>query len=614
MRQLAAHACSSSFAWLAASFLAPAIADESSDADADSSDDVIEEIIVTGSRLWINTMAPVTVVTRRDIERGGANSIADALQALPMNTGSPLNTNVNIGGAEPFTDGPSGNGSSVVQLRAQGTVVLLNGRRFPSSDLNTIPLALVDHIEVLASGAGAAYGEGAIGGVINIITRRGQVGFTLTGSQSITGHGDGAITTAAATAGLDLFGGTWMLGIDQVKQDGVTLDRRGYSAIQLTIIDRNGTLGPLRNFRIPQGRFTVPEGNVLGLAPGNYTRVEGATGQTAADFRVFDPATEGFNFSPYNYSQTPNERASLWINGTQPLGERMNFFVEGLVHHRESEQQAAPEVYLAGRDEPPIEVTVRGIPADNYYNPFGVDLEWTPGSFPSTRRFIELGSRTVRQEEDRWRMLVGLEYRAADWGWTLSYSNFEEDSSEVRTGTVDLERVVRATGSSGLDDAGRIVCGQPDTTGRVPAANIIPGCVPLNFFGGVGTITEEQLNYIGAGPVVSAWTTKQQMASLVVSGSWGKFSGQDLQWVLGSDYNPDSLAPELFAEMTAPLLRDRRWAREAQPEFRHASDGHIFEPHQPRHPGRPALAASRRMGTARKLRRNIYCPGRVGAA
>ena len=58
-------------------------------------------MIVNGSRWWLDptrAVAPVTVLDRRDIERGGQNSIGDVLQALPMTTGSPLNTNVNAPG------------------------------------------------------------------------------------------------------------------------------------------------------------------------------------------------------------------------------------------------------------------------------------------------------------------------------------------------------------------------------------------------------------------------------------------------------------------------------------------------------------------------------------
>ena len=115
--------------------------------------DRLEEVLVTGARWWLDptvAMAPVTVLDRRDIERGGASSIGDVLQALPMTTGSPLNTNVNVPrSAEPRgVGGTAGDGSVRVRIHDLPTVVLLNGRRLPNSglgadasvDLNTLPV------------------------------------------------------------------------------------------------------------------------------------------------------------------------------------------------------------------------------------------------------------------------------------------------------------------------------------------------------------------------------------------------------------------------------------------------------------------------------------------
>ena len=206
-----------------------------------SPNDSLEEVTVNGSRLWLDpteAVAPVIVLDRRDIERRGENSIGDVLQALPQNAGSLLNTNLN-NGAEPYGDG--GNGTVRLALRGHATLVLVNGRRFPNSgegadasvDLNTLPISLVDRVEVLASGASAIYGSDAVGGVVNIVTRRDMVGFTVAGSQTLSEHGDGPVTTGQAAAGLDLFGGTWILGVDHVEQEGVTLDRRDYSAVPL---------------------------------------------------------------------------------------------------------------------------------------------------------------------------------------------------------------------------------------------------------------------------------------------------------------------------------------------------------------------------------------------
>src|SRR5262245_46564418 len=217
----------------------------------------LDEMIVTGLRWWLNPtqgVAPITVLDRRDIERGGPSSIGDVLQALPMNTGSPLNTNANA----PPTSEPrtatlvAGDGSVHVRVHGLPTVVLLNGRRLPSSglgadasvDLNTLPMSFIERVEVLASGASAAVGADAVGGVVNIVTRQGNHGLEFRGTRTITERGDGEIVTGQAAIGFDLVGGTWGLGIDYVEQDGVTMDRRSYSALPFIIVDSSGTVKP----------------------------------------------------------------------------------------------------------------------------------------------------------------------------------------------------------------------------------------------------------------------------------------------------------------------------------------------------------------------------------
>jgi iron complex outermembrane receptor protein len=189
-------------------------------------DRTLEEIVVTGTRLriiGIESSAPVMVLSRRDIERGGADSVGKVLQTLPAITGSQLNTNVNAGGEmEPsVSGGGTGDGSVRASLRG-GSLVLLNGRRFPnggigadtSVDLNTIPVSLIERVEVLTGGASAAYGSDAVGGVINIVTRRAGKGVELTGSRTITSRGDGEIFTAQAAIGLGPHRGAWGNGRD----------------------------------------------------------------------------------------------------------------------------------------------------------------------------------------------------------------------------------------------------------------------------------------------------------------------------------------------------------------------------------------------------------------
>jgi iron complex outermembrane receptor protein len=565
--------------------------------------DPLEEVIVTDSRWWLDptaAVAPVTVIDRRDIERGGKSSIGDVLQALPMSTGSPFNTNANVpGSAEPRGRGAAGDGSVRVRVHDLPTVVLLNGRRLPNSglgadasvDLNTLPMSFIERVEVLAGGASAAFGADAVGGVVNISTRRNNRGLELRGTRTITERGDGEIVTGQAAIGFDLLEGTWSLGVDYVEQDGVTMDRRSYSALPLIIVDGNGTVNPDgRNELSANGFIDVPEGNALGLEPGPYTRVPGATGQTSADYRPYVRATDGFNPAAFNYSQTPNERAALWLLGSRPLGESTNLFLEAFAHHRESAQQAAPAFYRMALAPPTLADGSPGLPADNYYNPFGVDIPWG-----IRRRLVEAGNRRTEQEVDLWRALIGLECSVARWTWEVAFQSARSETTGVEKGFLAAERLPGALGPSGLDDSGRIVCGSPDpATGRVPVENIIPDCVPLNLFGGAGSITEEQLAYVIPGALINRGTNEQRYAEFVLSGPGGRMLGRDVQWVLGADYRREAgslaldplrvvdtpllfgFAPErsgaydareLFAAVQLPLLHDRPWARDMALNF-----------------------------------------------
>ena len=560
--------------------------------------DLLEEVVVAGTHWWLDPtvgVAPVIVLDRRDLERSGERSIGDVLQALPMTTGSLLNTNINAGGVaeERGSGAEAGDGSVRVRLHDLPTVVLLNGRRLPSSglgadasvDLNTLPMSVIERVEVLASGASAAVGADAVGGVVNIVTRQSNRGLELSGTRTITERGDGEIVTGQAAIGFDLLGGTWSLGLDYVEQDGVTMDRRSYSARPLIIVDGNGTVVPdgLNNLPV-DGFIDVPEGNALGLEPGVYTPVPGATGQTSASYRPYVRQRDGFNPAPFNYSQTPNERSALWLLGSRPLGESTNLFLEAFVHHRESAQQAAPEGVFSSLIVPLLTDGSPTHPADNYYNPFGVDMDWNV-----RRRLVEAGNRTTEQEIDLWRALIGLEGSVAGWTWVLALQGATAEETGVERGFAVLSRLVPAVGPSGLDNSSRVVCGSPDlATGRVPAASIIPDCVPLNLFGGAGSITEEQLAYVMPRALINRGTNEQRYVELVLSGPGGQMLGRDLQWVLVADYRreegtlvPDPLhayegthfrfTPEvsgaydtrdLFAGVQVPLLHDRPWARD----------------------------------------------------
>lgn len=154
---------------------------QDTDADEEKAEKV-ERIQVTGSRLNRADMEgalPVTVIDREDLLSSGDISVADYMR----------DTNFNSFGSYQSTSGSSGGGAAQISLRGLGagrTLILVDGRRTPVSpilgggqDLNSIPMAAVERIEVLSDGASAVYGSDAIGGVINIITRKDFEGVEL---------------------------------------------------------------------------------------------------------------------------------------------------------------------------------------------------------------------------------------------------------------------------------------------------------------------------------------------------------------------------------------------------------------------------------------------------
>ena len=157
--------------------------------DAPRDDESMQEVVVTGSRIIqssANSQQPVSIIDRAAIERTSLASIGELLQQVTA-SGKALNAKFNSSGnfGYPADGGGIGAGSAQVDLRNLGSkrvLVLVDGIRWVNqssasgvsgaADLNTIPISIIDRVEVLEDGASAIYGSDAIAGVINIITRK----------------------------------------------------------------------------------------------------------------------------------------------------------------------------------------------------------------------------------------------------------------------------------------------------------------------------------------------------------------------------------------------------------------------------------------------------------
>lgn len=504
----------------------------------------LEEIVVTGSRIrqrLEDSPVSVVVLNREDIDRASQDSIGKVVQRLPSSTGSPVNTNVNNGG----------DGSVRVDLRGLGparSLVLVNGRRFvyggvggdTSADLNMIPSSMLERVEVVGVGSSTVYGSDAIGGVVNFVTREDFEGAQIDLSYSRSEEGDGSIGRVGFLAGQASERGYFTLGGELVDQDGVFQDARDYST-NTEYLRADGSVGTTGVPVTPQGLFRVPEGNAFGLAPGAYTRVTGSGEPTTAeDFRLFVDPDDNYNFAPDNYLQTPSQRQYLWLVGGFDLSSSVALFVEGLLHHRESEQRLAASSFRSAAAGASLPNGRRGVPADNYYNPFGIDL------LGVLRRLEEQGGRLFTQDVDTQRYVAGLRGPlGTDWNWEFSATYGRNDTTALTEGDFLVDRLGFAVGPSGPDATGRIVCGSRDpATGIVPATDIISGCVPLNLFGGMGpdgtgTITPEQLDYV-TDPLTDDGYNEQQIYELVFRGDWGAIRERPIRWAAGVTYRVES--------------------------------------------------------------------------
>ena len=567
-------------------------AQDAPDTEAPSTLDAVE---VTGTRIRTaeaEGLVPVQRIEREDIERTGLTSLGDVVQALTA-SGSALNTKFNSSGNFGFPPDGSGvgAGSAQVDLRhlgAKRVLVLVDGIRWvnessasgvgSATDLNTIPLAIVERIEVLEDGASSLYGSDAIAGVVNIITRQDFDGMSLNTQYGVYGEGDGE------TWGVDFgWGGgndrmRWFMGLSHTDQDVIFSRDREQAGLPVP-----GTGVAFGSSGTPTGRFIITDPNTgvtFDLTP-----------NTGASDPFFDPSQTGctrtddyhcfatadrFNFAQFNLLLTPSERTGAFGQVRFEFSDAVSGYAKALFNRRRSTNQAAPEPLFfgpeAGTGNPQADLIF--ISALNPYNPFGFDLVSVDDpTTPENERTLELigrrpvegGPRVFEQDVDTWYVGAGLDgvfgsRRTLYWDVNVAFS--ENDAEQTNYGSYNIRNIALALGD--------------------PAAcAAVAGCVPLNVFGGPGTITPEMLAWIS--PVVRDRSHNElALFTANLSGSLFDLPAGSVDFATGIEhrrlegwYQPDALTvagdyngvpslptageydvSELYAEFNVPLLRD----------------------------------------------------------
>ena len=215
----------------------------------------LDKVTVTGShikRAAISGVGPVTIIDAESIQRSGATSVETLLQRLPASAGF-AGSRTNAYWAD------NGYGTAQVNLRGLGinrTLVLLNGCRIvnggtganSSVDLNIIPIALIERVEVLKDGASAIYGADAIAGVVNIITKKNFDGAEASVRYGQTFQQDGEEGALDFAWGMTGERGSIMAAINYSESGTVNMADRapcglGESGGQLVCVGSSATIG-----------------------------------------------------------------------------------------------------------------------------------------------------------------------------------------------------------------------------------------------------------------------------------------------------------------------------------------------------------------------------------
>ncbi|HSR99250.1 MAG TPA: TonB-dependent receptor [Kofleriaceae bacterium] len=491
-----------------------------------------EVIIVTGStigRKSLTTPAPLTILDRELLYATGQVTLGDSIQQELPAQANGSNAQLNLGG----------DGATRINLRGLGvarTLTLINGRRVvpggwganTSVDFNSIPLAIVDRVEVLKDGASAVYGSDAVGGVVNIITRSDYEGSEATLFTSGTERGDGFTYNGSFVTGYttDNKRGNIVFSAGLENQRPIFSGDRSFSANDMTYDFTNKVAIPGGSTAVPNGRINTRGIDTNGDGrpdPVDLCGAQFCTSDGNGGFRPFTAPVDLYNYQPLTYLYTPSRRYHLYSTGSHKLGSDVTMFFEGSYANAKSAQQFAAESFIG----------TLPISKDSMYNPLGGTV------LGYQRRLVEFGPRRNPENMDTFRAVGGIKGKIADdsplfrnFKWEVSYDYGRNDARVEAHGNLILSRLATALGPSFMNASGVPTCGTPTKP--------IAGCVPMNILGPEGSIDPAAANYVTFTGIGKGFN--QQQATLAQAhGRLLKLPNNgDLSIAMGGDFRTEA--------------------------------------------------------------------------
>lgn len=454
------YAGASAFALTAA---APGLAFAQDVAEAAEEDLAVERMVVTGSRIArpeLTANSPITTVGEFELTFTGTVNTEDLLNDLPQV----------IPGLTGQTNNP-GDGTADVDLRDLGTnrtLVLLNGSRLVPNgtdqtvDLNTIPAALVERIELVTGGASATYGSDAVAGVVNFILKTDFEGFQLDSQWEITDEGDGEIFTTSLTIGgnfADGRGNAVFSGSYTNRQQVLQGDRDfSFFALQDEIdADGNPVLSPGGSSGSLGGTLFFAD-DCSGAGSGDGTPTFGCFFDPDGSPRPFDAdpsdgESDLYNYAPVNFLQLPQDRWNFSAFSRFEINDHVEAYADGLFTQQRSGSQLAPTPAFLGFGVTPalvVDLNNPNLTAAQLAAIASADLDGTTpeAEVAFARRLEEVGPRVQVLNLNTFRVnggfrgdlgFLGTGTAFDDWTWDASYLYGFATRNDILLGDVSVD-------------------------------------------------------------------------------------------------------------------------------------------------------------------------------
>jgi outer membrane receptor protein involved in Fe transport len=520
----------------------------------------VEEIIVTGSRIEqpnVITSSPVTQVNQETIQFTGSTRVEDIVKNIPSAYSSQ-----NSGTSNGST------GTATINLRsldtgdAVRTLILINGRRMPAGspisggtgpDINEIPAALIDHVDVLTGGASSTYGSDAVAGVVNFVMMDNFQGVSVQYQYSQFMHdndsdslkndliaqgftapegrkADGNVNDASIIIGGNLEDGRGNITVYGTyrKIDAVLQAERDYSACALNSPPSDGC----------GGSATTPWGTFTDFA----TYAFQVQGTDFVPTGAADGVSDLYNYGALNYFQRPDTRYTAGLFAHYDLTERNQMYAEFSFMDDHTTSQGAPsgDFFVA-----PIGSEI------SCGNPLlsAQEFQQLCGQFGKTaadtqtiyigRRNVEGGPRDDDLRHTSYRGVFGFKGDIDDTWRYDAYGQYStvvmQDHYKNDMSTTRINRSLNVV----IDPA----TGQPACQSVVDGSD--PKCVPWNIFE-TGGVTQAAIDYLSL-PLFADGNTQQRIFSGYVAGDLGNYGVKSpwaesgIQTVFGSEYRKESL-------------------------------------------------------------------------